>query len=176
MMKLFDGFICFECGSSEPGRRHQFTPHPPLKARRDPWHLDTSPERQRRRALKRWHGHGDDGTLEDYQDRNARIVLLVGHGARQVTVAGVFGISQGRVSQVVNDPRWASLQPPVIPLALLAFVSENRGRISASLYEGEGSSFLIYGEGLTVMVIETREAPPRNGTRAAAWWDGAWRQ
>ena len=153
MVKLFDGFICTECGSTEPGRRHQFTPFPPSPPTNRNWRLDTSSEAQRRRAYKRHHGYGD--VQEEVYERNVLVVMLWASGARQVTVGGAFRLSQGQVSKIVNDPRWSdATELPSMDPALLAFVAEARPDIPAVFLERKHSLSIWSGLGLMVLILD----------------------
>ena len=119
----YGGLAWWQCGvcgfTGDAGQHRHGAHHPPptpapepAPERRAGWRLDTTPERQRRRALKRWHGSGCDAALADYRERNERIAVMVRMGVRQATVATLFRITQGRVSQGARSPEWADAELP----------------------------------------------------------------
>ena len=180
------GFECPVCGSSHSQRHHGGwalpAPHPKAKRiraynrrrwalKRCPappasWWDDTTPEAQRRRAYKRH--HGDGGVKDQVYERNEIIVVLWANGARQVTVAAAFRLSQGHVSKVCNDPRWsgATELPPVEP-ALLEFLRDFGVNIPATssnvkrftIWVGLGLMVLFNGVDMVLLTRARRENP-----------------
>ena len=64
--------------------------------------LDRSPEAQRRRALKRWHGHGGQVTLDWMAERNRRIRAAVAAGRSCRDVAADHELTPRRVRQITR--------------------------------------------------------------------------
>ena len=66
-------------------------------------HFDHSPEAQRRRIVKRWHGNARPWTLEQLDERNRAIVEAVTVGLRSYReVAKAFGLSPSTVKDIVR--------------------------------------------------------------------------
>ena len=64
--------------------------------------FDHSPEAQRRRIVKRWHGNARGWTLEQLDERNRRIVAAVAGGRSIREVAKAFGLSRSTVGGIVR--------------------------------------------------------------------------